>query len=106
MTISRYGLGVCGQCGQQIRWSLTEAGKRQPLDPEPNSEGNTVARLSSTRTWLSRVPTAELPQMSYERRFMPHAATCRGLKPVQPPLVNLPSNVTQLAHRRGRGGRR
>lgn len=105
-TISSYGLSVCAHCGRQIRWSITEAGKRQPLDPEPNDEGNTVARLTSTRTWVSRVPTAEWPQQSFERRFMPHAASCPARKAVQQPLVDLPSNVTSLTRHRSRRGRR
>lgn len=108
MTISRYGLSTCRACGQTIRWSQTEAAKRQALNPEPDPSGNTVARLGANRTWYSRVPTAELPQATFERRFMPHAATCTATKPAQLPLPlaverPLPPGVASLAaHRRHR----
>lgn len=111
MTISRHGLGSCSRCGQAIRWSLTEAGRRQPLNPEPDPTGSVVARLGDRATWLSRVPTAELPQAPFERRFMPHAATCAATQPVQDTLPlaverPLPAGVASLtAHRRNRSPR-
>ena len=110
MTISRHGLGTCSQCRQTIRWSMTEAGRRQPLNPEPDPAGNVVARLGANTTWYSRVPTTELPQASYERRFMPHAATCAATQPVQDALPlalerPLPAGVTSLTAHRNRSPR-
>ena len=109
MTFSRHGLSTCRACGQTVRWSQTEARKRQPLNPEPDPAGSVVARLGANATWHSRVPTTELPQASFERRFMPHAATCAATRAVQPELplttepAALPPGVASLAaHRRTR----
>lgn len=104
MTISRHGLAVCRACGQPIRWSVTAAGKRQALNPEPDPAGNTVARLGALATWYSRVPTPERPQAPFERLFMPHAATCTATRTVQLPLP-LPEGITSLADHRRRNPR-
>jgi len=111
MTISRHGLSTCSRCKQAIRWSITEAGKRQPLNPEPDPTGNVVARLGAGAVWHSRVPTADLPRAAFERRFKPHAATCTTDQPVQEPLPlaveqPLPAGVASLTeHRRNRSPR-
>ncbi len=113
MTISRHGLGRCRDCGQPVRWSQTEAGRRQALNPEPDEDGNTVARLGALAQWYSRVPTPDRPQAAFERRFMPHAATCSARKaaqlalPLQNPPQALPAGVASLdAHRRTRPARK
>jgi hypothetical protein len=99
------GLGICNPCGQPVRWSVTAAGKRQALNPQPDPAGNVAAYCDGTGTWRSRVPTAELPAAAHERVFMPHAATCTAVKRdrAQP---QLPTGVVSLtARRRAKRGR-
>lgn len=33
-------MATCRSCGAAVRWELTPAGKRMPLDPEPSPQGN------------------------------------------------------------------
>ncbi|MFJ2780239.1 hypothetical protein [Kitasatospora sp. NPDC087315] len=101
-TVSRHGLTLCPLCQQTVRTTITAAGRRQAVDPEPDDQGNVVARLDHTGTWRSRVPTADLPQALHEKRFMPHAATCtRSGRTLSP--ARLPEGVASLdAHRRRR----
>ena len=71
-----YGLGTCGRCGALIRWALTAAGKRQPLDAQPSELGNIGARLDHLQVWRARVVAGDERLGPLEYRFMPHAATC------------------------------
>lgn len=84
-TISPYGLGRCRGCGRPVRWATTQAERQMPLDPEPDQNGNVVARLGDSQTWYARIPTTDRPQAPTERRFMPHVATCPS-----PPLPRAP----------------
>lgn len=97
--LPKTGLGTCGPCGQPVRWSITRAGKRQALNPDPDPTGNTAAYCDGLGTWRSRVPTTDLPQAGHERLFMPHAATCLAVKRDRP-QHQLPAGVTSLAARR------
>ncbi|MER7707197.1 hypothetical protein ABTX81_30390 [Kitasatospora sp. NPDC097605] len=99
--VPRHGLTWCRTCLQQVRRTTTAAGRVQYVDPEPNDNGNVVARLDATGTWHSRVPDADLPQAPYERRFMPHAATCTAAGRTLAP-ARLPDNVASLDARRRR----
>lgn len=66
----------CGECQASVIWAFTPMGKRMPLDPEPNAEGNTAAYRDGTGRWRARVlRTGEQPA-GYERLYMPHFATC------------------------------
>lgn len=96
--LPKTGLGMCAACRQPIRWSITAAGKRQSLNPDPDATGNTVAFCDGLGVWRSRVPTADLPQAGHERRFMPHAATCAARRIV--PDHQLPAGVVSLDGRR------
>ena len=99
MTLPSHGLDTCRHCRQPIRWTITAASRRQAVNPEPDSTGNTVAYLDGLSRWRSRVPTAELPRESYEKQFMPHVATClRGPKAVSE--SRLPPGVASLNARR------
>jgi hypothetical protein len=123
LTISPYGLGPCHHCRATVRWATTEAGKQQPLDPEPDPRGNVAARLGEGPGWWARVPTAERPKTDMERWFMPHAATCgrpplpgvppprpgppparpaavQEALPIDPPRRRLPPGVASLDHHR------
>lgn len=67
----------CRSCKAPVRWAMTDAGKRMPLDAEPNPKGE----------WrLAAAPAGELPRAVHvpesrrdalERELMiPHWATC------------------------------
>ncbi|MGO4421720.1 hypothetical protein AB4Z54_24200 [Streptomyces sp. MCAF7] len=87
----------CPDCGRDLLWTVTEAGKRLAVDPEPNPVGNAAVYRDGTGTWRSRRPSAELPLAGWERLHMPHVATC----PAQRPAPELPPDVVELAaHRR------
>ncbi|MFD4397244.1 hypothetical protein [Kitasatospora sp. NPDC058478] len=100
-TVSRHGLTRCALCLETVRTTITQAARRQLVNPEPDVQGNVVARLDHTGTWRSRVPTDDRPQEPYERRFMPHAATCsRAPRPVS--QTRLPEGVASLDAQRRR----
>ncbi|MEY9937343.1 hypothetical protein [Streptacidiphilus sp. MAP5-3] len=99
MSLPKTGLGLCGPCGEIVRWSVTAKGKRQALNAEPDPDGNVAALCDGLGVWRSRVPTVELPQAAHERLFMPHAATCTAAKRDRTPR-QLPAGVISLAARR------
>ncbi|MEU3162224.1 hypothetical protein ACPCAJ_21260 [Streptomyces griseoincarnatus] len=89
----------CRDCRRPILWTITEAGKRLAVDPDPDPAGNTAVRCDGTGAWRSRRPTQELPLMGWERLHKPHVATC----PKRTVQQALPIGVTSLAaHRRKR----
>ena len=47
----------CRMCGGEIRWALSERGRRMPLDPEPY-QGDSPAGLFVLRGHDQLVPTA------------------------------------------------
>ncbi|MBK3625471.1 hypothetical protein JHN59_11555 [Streptomyces sp. MBT49] len=71
----------CNVCGAAIRWTITEAGKRQAVNAAPDAKGTRAVARDGRGTWLSRTPTDELPLCGWERLHMPHAATCRPPEP-------------------------
>lgn len=86
----------CLNCGRDVLWTVTEAGKRLAVDPAPNPEGNAAVYRDGTGTWRSRRPSAELPLAEWERQHMPHVATC----PAQHPEPELrPDAADPAAHR-------
>lgn len=97
--------GFCPTCRQPVLWTVTEAGKRLAVDPDPDEAGNTAVRRDGTGTYRSRRPSAELPLMGYERLHMPHVASCKGRQ--APPVRSgpLPPGVADLSayRRRARG---
>lgn len=96
----------CHDCHRPVLWTVTDAGKRLAVDPEPNQDGNTVAFRDGHGVFRSRRPTEELPAAAWEKTYMPHVATCP--KKPQPRATTapaaLPPGVADLsAYRRGRG---
>jgi hypothetical protein len=62
-------VSVCRSCGAEIRWSITETGKRIPLDPDPSPTGN--IRLDFTTAHVLRADD------DYQGpRYVSHFATC------------------------------
>jgi hypothetical protein len=83
----------CALCRQHVTWALTVNRKWLALDPDPDPEGNQAAYRDHTQRWLTRqLKTGEEPH-GWERRYMPHVATCPARKP--PPV--LPQNVTPIS---------
>jgi len=66
-------LSKCRGCGSPIRWEVTKAGKRMPLDADPVSEGNVVVENG-----VARVLTKKEIQEGgiVGDRFVSHHATC------------------------------
>jgi hypothetical protein len=100
---------ICPHCGQPVLRAITAAGRRQLLNPEPDPAGNVAASRDGTYTWRARVPNAEMTILSYERLYMPHAATCKNWPPrtsqvkvVPAPTRSgpIPSNVVFLGEYR------
>lgn len=82
----RHVAGECRRCGQPIRWSMTERGKRMMLDPLPYPMGNVVIRSGTAVVkGNNQLP---LPAPAYRA----HAATC--------PVTAHRGSVVELAARR------
>lgn len=64
-------VSVCRGCGAEIRWALTEAGRRIPLDAVPDPAGNIELVKAGARVIG---PPGMLPDDRV--RWMPHHATC------------------------------
>ncbi|WP_051779347.1 hypothetical protein [Streptomyces sp. NRRL S-241] len=74
---SEHEVTACDSCGERIRWTVTAAGRRQAVNADPNPLGNIAAYRDGVGTLRSRGLTTERPDVeTYERRYMPHAATC------------------------------
>jgi hypothetical protein len=85
MTLSDHNVERCNQCAARIRWAITERGRRQPIDAEPNEAGNLAAHVNGTGTLKVRVLTRERDRLEgTEWRAMPHAATCTAPRGRQP----------------------
>lgn len=66
----------CTACLAAIRWAITVNGKRQPINADPDPQGNLAAYTDGTGTLRVRVLTAERDRLEgAEWQAMPHAAT-------------------------------
>jgi hypothetical protein len=92
---------LCRRCQARIRWAFTPAGRRMPLDADPDPEGNVYwgptpedpHRLA--RVDRDLVAAALTGQLSGDV-YMPHHATCgnpppRGPRQPRPPKPTPPS---------------
>jgi len=105
----------CSACRQPVVWAFTAKGKRLALNPDPDPAGNQAAYRDHRPTWLTRQLKDGEEPFTWERRHMPHVATCTGLqrrtapRAPQVPAV-LPPNVIPITsarkgrHRRTREG--
>ncbi|MEV8600481.1 hypothetical protein AB0465_11445 [Streptomyces griseoviridis] len=91
---------TCRACHRPVLWTVTAAGRRLAVDPDPDPAGNAAVWRDGTGTLRSRRPTDELPLCGWELLHMPHVATCPAH--TQPALPGaLPPGVVSLdAHRR------
>ncbi|WP_381792856.1 hypothetical protein [Streptomyces niveus] len=100
-------LAICAVCRREMLWTVTDAGRRLAVDPEPHMDGNTAVYRDGIGTWRSRRPTDELPIMGWERLHKPHVATCTGRR--RPPAParpgTLPPGVSDLSAYRLKGRR-
>jgi hypothetical protein len=64
----------CRACDTLIEWCVTEAGKKMPVDLEPNPEGNLWKKDAMEEGSLVAVVDLFTPED--KPRFMPHWATC------------------------------
>lgn len=96
----------CTSCERPIYWAITENAKRQPIDAEPDPAGNLAVYRDALGVLRSRVlGDGEQPE-PWEKRAMPHHATCthadehrRGRRKAP---KQLPPNVIRLDDRRKR----
>ncbi|MCL6734418.1 hypothetical protein [Streptomyces neyagawaensis] len=93
---------TCHDCHRPILWTITEAGKRLAVDPDPDTAGNTAIWRDGTGRWRSRRPSTDLPLTGWERLHKPHVATC----PTRQQQLALPLGVTSLAEHRRKKNRR
>lgn len=72
----------CGDCLQPIRWAVTAANTRRiALDPDPDPDGNQAAYPDEAGTLRTRQLRKGEDPLGFERRYMPHIATCRRPRP-------------------------
>lgn len=64
----------CSSCDQPVRWVLTVAGKRMPLDPMPHPMGNVVFAITGSKAVVQVVSNQDLPTPGVS--FRSHFATC------------------------------
>lgn len=67
---------TCKRCGQRVNWAITRKGKRMPVDPQPDPEGNLAVHRDGKGEFRARVLVDGEEPAGYERRCMPHFATC------------------------------
>jgi hypothetical protein len=75
-----------------------------PLDPRPHGDGNQAAYRDGTGGWRTRQLRQGEEPLGYERRHMPHVATCNPQEAAATPLrpVRLPPNVIPITAARSR----
>jgi hypothetical protein len=72
----------CARCNAWMIWAVTEAGRPQPLDALPSTQGNTAVYVDATGRRRARGLTLDRPNAeAYEHLHMPHHATCTDPPP-------------------------
>ena len=86
----------------------TEARNRWiALDPEPDAAGNQAAWQDGDGTWRTRQLGKEDKPWDFEKRFMPHVATCKPEEAAVAPIKPRPQNVVLISDARSiRDGKR
>lgn len=98
----RRGLTYCRWgCGRVVRWTITDNGKRLPVDPDPidsaeYEDGNVAAYLDGVETWRSRVLRRGEQPAGVEKRYMPHFASCASSARPKASSGELPAGVILL----------
>lgn len=68
-------MSTCKGCNQPIVWAVTSAGKRIPLDPEPDPLKGRVFLKGEEATVLRRLDLIRA-QIAGEELYVPHWASC------------------------------
>ena len=78
-------LGTCPACHTRVLWAVTSVNsKRLMLNPKPDEAGNQAAYRDGLGTLRTRqLKDGEQPY-GWEKRYMPHPATCTGPPPLRP----------------------
>ena len=69
----------CRECGLEIMYLHTRHGKRMPVDPYPDENGNIAARPYPGAYVDAHMVSDRTPPAGY-RLFMPHRATCQAVR--------------------------
>lgn len=96
-------ISTCTTCGAQILWTTTERGALQPVDAEPNENGNVAVRKDGAGRLRSRGISGERPLLEHEEHLhMPHHATCTNPPPRRkhPPRSSRPGPIRPTPWRR------
>ncbi len=94
MIPSSHDLEPCPHgCGAEVLITITEHGRRLPVNRFPDPEGNQAVWCTGTGTWRSRALNGRdaMRLLTYEDLFMPHVATSPACttRPRQTPLPGL-----------------
>jgi hypothetical protein len=91
----------CPACRTPVTWAFTKNGKLLALNPEPDPAGNQAAYRDHRPAWLTRQLKDGEDPYGFERRYMPHVATCTGAQQRKAPAA-LPPNVIPIGRARKR----
>lgn len=71
-------LADCRSCGAPVIWTVTERGKRMPVDAEPTPDGNIRLEQSTGGAPLTAVylPSGTGSLLAAGERYTSHFATC------------------------------
>lgn len=102
--VVRGDLSRCKACATTVLWVRMPSGKVMPVNPVPDDEGNVTAMRDGRGVWVGHVLKADERPMPYEKRFMPHFATC-GAVEARKQAIAAGSVVDLVAVARQRGRR-
>lgn len=88
-------------CRELVLITMTERGRRMPVDAQPHPDGNQAVYKDSVGRWRSRSLTGAdaRPPEHLESTYKPHVATCT-CRAVQQPLPGLPGGGRPRTRRR------
>ncbi|MFG1873365.1 hypothetical protein ACGFIV_00830 [Sphaerisporangium sp. NPDC049003] len=102
MVPSSHDLEPCPYgCGEEVLVTITEHGRRLPVNPGPDPAGNQAVWCAGTGTWRSRALNGRdaMRLLGYEDPFVPHVATSPTCTP-RPRQTPLPGLTIPSARRR------
>ena len=68
-------MSACKSCGADIRWEISDHGKRLPLDVEPVADGNLVIVAGVVAPYIPEL-NATMSSGAPRPRYVSHFATC------------------------------
>ncbi|NJP93937.1 hypothetical protein HCN51_31635 [Nonomuraea sp. FMUSA5-5] len=87
-------------CGALVLITITEHGRRMPVEATPDETGNQAVYRTATGTWRSRsLDGADARRLDlWEHRYRPHVATCTH-RAVQQAIPGLPAGRPRTRRR-------